>query len=101
MPGRRTALMDIRNLLRHLQASSNISAIGRATGLNRRTILRYRDWAARHDLLTGPLLSLEAFHQLFASSFPPPAPPQTVSSVEPYRALVEQLYAEGVEVLAI
>ena len=42
MAGRRTNLMDIRELLRHLQATSNVSAIHRATGLNRRTILRYQ-----------------------------------------------------------
>jgi transposase len=93
--------MDIRNLLRHLQSSSNVSAIQRATGLNRRTILRYRDWAATHDLLKQPLPSLEALQQLLAATMPPPAPPQTISSVEPYRALVEQLYADGVEGTAI
>jgi hypothetical protein len=49
MAGRRTTLMDIRNLLRHLQHETNISAIERATGLNRRTILRYRDLAQTHD----------------------------------------------------
>jgi ActR/RegA family two-component response regulator len=46
--------MDIRNLLRHLQATSNISAIQRATGLNRRTIQRYRAWATDHGLLERP-----------------------------------------------
>src|SRR5690349_3281127 len=96
MAGRRTDLMELRNLLRHLQAESNISAIGRATGLNRRTIMRYRDWAATHNLLTGPLPPLEQLQQLLASTLPSSAPPQTVSSVEPYRALVEQLYADGV-----
>src|SRR5690242_9733695 len=101
MAGRRTTLMDIRNLLRHLQAETNISAIQRATGLNRRTILRYRDWAATHDLLEQPLPSLEALQQLLAATLPAPVPPQTISSVEPYRALVEQLYADGVEGTAI
>jgi transposase len=93
--------MDIRNLLRHLQASSNISAISRATGLNRRTILRYRDWAQTHDLLTEPLPSLEHLQHLLATTLPSAPPPQTVSSVEPFRALVEQLYAQGVEGTAI
>ena len=93
--------MDIRNLLRHLQASSNISAIQRATSLNRRTILRYRDWAAAHDLLKQPLPSLEALQQLLATTMPSASPPQTISSVEPYRALVEQLSADGVEGTAI
>jgi hypothetical protein len=63
--------MDIRNLLRHLQASSNISAIQRATSINRRTILRYRDWAAIHDLLKQPLPSLEALQQLLTTTMPP------------------------------
>lgn len=93
--------MELRNLLRHLQASSNISAIQRATGLNRRTIMRYRDWAATHNLLSGPLPPLEQLQQLLASTMLSSAPPQTVSSVEPYRALVEQLYADGVEGSAI
>jgi transposase len=93
--------MDLRNLLRHLQASSNVSAIQRATGLNRRTILRYRDWAATHTLLTTPLPPLEQLQQLLATTMPPASPPQTVSSVEPYRALVEELYAAGVEGTAI
>jgi transposase len=93
--------MDVRNLLRHLQASSNISAISRATSLNRRTIVRYRDWAASHDLLSGPLPSLEHLQHLLATTLPSTPPPQTVSSVEPFRALVEQLYAQGVEGTAI
>src|SRR5437868_3873001 len=78
MAGRRTTLMDIRNLLRHLQVETNISAIERATGLNRRTILRYRDWASTHDLLTGPLPSLEALQQLLTDTLPFPAPPEAL-----------------------
>jgi transposase len=93
--------MDIRNLLRHLQTTSNLSAVQRATGLNRRTIQRYRDWAAAHDLLESPLPALEQLQQLVATTLTPPSPPQTVSSVEPYRDLVVQLYAAGVEGTAI
>ncbi len=93
--------MDIRNLLRHLQATSNISAIQRATGLNRRTIHRYRTWATEQELLARPLPPLEELQQLLATTFTPAPPPQTVSSVEPYRDLVVQLYAEGVEGTAI
>jgi transposase len=93
--------MDIRNLLRHLQTTSNLSAVQRATGLNRRTIQRYRDWAAEHDLLETPLPPLEQLQQLVATTLTPPSPPQTVSSVEPYRELVVQLHAAGVEGTAI
>ena len=101
MAGRKTALMDLRELLRHLQASSNISAIGRATGLNRRTIMRYRSWAAEHNLLSGPLPALEDLQQLVATTLQSSPPPQTVSSVEPYRERVLALHAQGVEGTAI
>src|SRR5690349_20883003 len=104
MAGRRTAVMDIRNVVRHLRATANLSAIQRATGLNRRTLARYRTWAQTHGWLdpTRPLPALEEFQQLLATTLEAPAPPpQTVSSVEPYRALVEQLQAQGVEGTAI
>ncbi len=93
--------MDIRNLLRHLQATANISAIQRATGLNRRTIQRYRTWATEQGLLERPLPPMEELQHLIATTFTPPPPPQTVSSVEPYRDVVVQLYSEGVEGTAI
>ncbi len=93
--------MDIRNLLRHLQVTSNISAIQRATGLNRRTIHRYRTWAIAQGLLDQPLPPLEELQHLLATTLELPKPPQTISSVEPYRDLVVQLYAEGVEGTAI
>ena len=93
--------MDIRELLRHVQATSNISAIQRATGLNRRTIQRYRAWAATQGLLEGPLPPLEDLQHLVATTMTPPPPPQTVSSVEPYREAVAQLHHAGVEGTAI
>lgn len=86
MAGRRTPLVDIRTVVRYLQASTSVSATGRATGLNRRTIMRYRTWAEQQGLLNPPrpLPSLEEMQELLARTFPPPpSPPQTVSSVEP------------------
>ena len=47
--------MDVREILRHLQTTTNLSAIQRATGLNRRTLMRYRAWATEQGLLAGPL----------------------------------------------
>lgn len=93
--------MDIREVLRHLQATSNISAIQRATGLNRRTITRYHLWARHHGLLDRPLPPLEELQSLVATTLAPSPPPQTVSSVEPYRVLVVQLHTDGVEGTAI
>jgi hypothetical protein len=47
--------MNIRELVRHMQATPSDRALQRATGLNRRTIHRYRTWAQAQGLLTGPL----------------------------------------------
>jgi transposase len=96
--------MDIRTVVRYLQASTSVSATGRATGLNRRTIMRYRSWAQQHGLLDsqGPLPSLEEMQALLARTLPPPAPPpQTISSVEPYRDLVQTLSQQQVAGTAI
>lgn len=93
--------MDIRELLRQLRATPNDSAVRRATGLNRRTIQRYRQWAQDHDLLDGPLPPIEQLQTLVATTLTAPAPPQTVSAVEPYRDLVLQLHRDGVAGTAI
>jgi hypothetical protein len=73
MAGRSIDLMDVRGGLRHLQTTTNLSAIQRATGLNRRTLMRYRAWATEQGLLTGPSPSLEALQQLVARTLSPPA----------------------------
>jgi transposase len=93
--------MDIRELLRYIQQTPSDRAVARATGTHRRTVQRYRQWASAQGLLSGPLPPLGELHALVAQTCPTPLPPQTVSSVEPYRALVERLYAEGVEGTAI
>src|SRR5262245_55786731 len=104
MAGRRTSLMDIRTVVRYLRATPNLSAIGRATGLNRRTIRRYHRWARAQGLLdpTRPLPELEALRDLASTTLSLAAPPpQTISSVEPYREVVSPLHAQGVAGTAI
>ncbi|MGH8059566.1 MAG: IS21 family transposase [Candidatus Entotheonellia bacterium] len=93
--------MDLRELLRYLQATTNMSVIQRATGLNRRTIARYRTWASAQGLLEQPLPPLEDLQQLIATTLELPPPPQTVSSVEPYRDIVVPLQQAGVAGTAI
>jgi transposase len=96
--------MDIRTVVRYLQASTSVSATGRATGLNRRTIMRYRGWAEQQGFPDPqrPLPALEEMQALLDRTLPPPAPPpQTVSSVEPYRELVSALYRQQVAGTAI
>jgi len=93
--------MDLRELLRHLQATTNVSAIRRATGLDRRTIDRYRTWAVAQGLLDQPLPPLEDLQQLIATTLELPPPPQIVSSVAPYGELVVPLHRTGVAGTAI
>ena len=95
--------MDLREVVRHFRATTNLSAVQRATGLNRRTLARYRAWAQTHGLLEceRPLPALEELQQLVARTLTPSPPPQTLSSIEPYRALVTQLREQGVEGTAI
>ena len=103
MAGRHVPVHDLRELLRHLQSTVNDSEVQRATGLNRRTIARYRAWASQQALLdpAQALPPLEELQQLTASTLAIRPPPQTVSSLEPHRDLVLQLHAQGVEGAAI
>src|SRR5215211_7064382 len=80
MAGRRIDTMDVRELVRHLRDTTNDSAVQRTTGLNRRTIQRYRRWAHAQGLLDGPLPPIEVLHALVITTLTSPPPPQTTSS---------------------
>ena len=56
--------MDIRELLRHLRATASDRAVQRDTNIDRRTVQRYRAWAAAQELLSGPLPALEDLQRL-------------------------------------
>jgi transposase len=101
MPGKRKTNMEVREILRQLQKGQSIRAIAKAMALDRKTVTRYRTWAVEQDLLDRPLPSLGELNELLAKTLKPPAPPQNVSSVEPYRELVSKLRREGVEMAAI
>ncbi len=98
MAGRR---IDIRELVRHLRANDSDRAVQRDTGIDRRTVQRYRAWAAEQALLTGPLPALEELQRLLQQTLAAPAPPQMVSSVEPFRSQVIELRAQATEMAAI
>jgi transposase len=93
--------MDIRELVRRLQRGQSNRAVAKALGIDRKTVARYRTWAAEQGLLTGPLPPLGELHQLLAGTMKSTPPPQNVSSVEPYRDVVIQLRQQGVERAAI
>ncbi|MBW2123351.1 MAG: IS21 family transposase [Deltaproteobacteria bacterium] len=93
--------MDIRELLRHLRQGESNRAIGRALGMNRKTVGRYRRWAGRQGLLKGELPSLERLERLLKETFLCGCAPQNVSSVQGFCEYVLGLRREGVEIAAI
>lgn len=101
MPNRRMKTVDIREMIHHLRRYQSDRAVQRVTGVHRKTVKRYRSWAAAQGLLEGSLPSLAELEQLVRQTLPEKPPPQNVSSVEPYRDLVSQLRKEGVEIAAI
>jgi transposase len=93
--------MDIRELLRQLRQGQSARAVARATGVDRKTVARYRNWARKHGLLSGSLPPLGDLHRLLEETLNTPPPPQNASSVEPYRAQVEKMRQQGVEIAAL
>jgi transposase len=101
MPGKRKDAMDVREMLRRLRKGQSDRALARAMGIDRKTVGRYRTWAGELGLLEGPLPPLEELSRLMQETLKNEPPPQNVSSVEPYRELVQRLRREGVEIAAI
>ena len=84
MAYRRIAVMDLRELIRLLRAGESDRRIAELLGHNRRTIIRYRQWATEPGLLTGELPTLATLQRLLHETLPVPLPPQQTSSVACY-----------------
>lgn len=93
--------MDIRELVRHMRQTASDREVARETGAHRKTVQRYRGWAAAQGLLAGPLPPPEELRRLVERTFAPLPAPQTVSTVAPYREQAIALYQAGVEGTAI
>jgi transposase len=98
---RRKNIMDIREIVRQVRAGQSNRAIGREMSIDRRTVARYRAWAEAQGLLEGDLPELGALHQLVEETLPESQPPQNLSTVEPYREVVEKLRKQSVEIAAV
>jgi transposase len=94
-------VLDIREILRHLQQGAGVRTTARSLRVSRKTVARYRDWAAGQGLLAGPLPDPKALQQRLAASLPVAEPPRTPSQVEPFRQRVLELRRQGVECAAI
>jgi len=93
--------MDIREVVAHIRAGSSDRQIERDIGLDRRTAKRYREWAEGEGLLEGSLPAIEDLQARLEKTQPEKQPPQNVSTVEPYREMVEKLVKEKVAAKAI
>lgn len=100
MSGKETTVLDIREILRHLQQGRADRAIARALGLSRPTVAKYRQWAAAEGLLQEPLPAPAELQARLQATHTPP-PPETPSTVEPYRAYVIELRERGTEIQAV
>ena len=82
MPGRRKTSMDIRELILQLRRSRSDRAVARASGVHRRTVKRYRQWASEQGLLAGALPGVEGLEALVQSTLPEKPPPQNVGNTQ-------------------
>lgn len=101
MAGKRKKIVDIYALLQHLRAGASNRGIKRDLSIDRRTAQKYRKWAEEYGLLNGTLPPIEELYQLLEETMPSKQPPQSQSSVAPYRKLVVKLREQDVEVSAI
>lgn len=101
MTERRLALMNIRELIRHIQEEPSNRKIEQQTGIDRRTVKRYRAWATAQKLLDGPLPSHEALKGLLDETLPEKKPPQNQSTTVGYGEMIEELLSQNVKVTAI
>ena len=93
--------MDIREMLRRIQVGQGDRGIHRDLGIHRDTVKKYREWAIEQGLLEGTLPPLDELHRLIEETMPSPAPPQNVSTVEPYREIVKEMRRKKVDMKAI
>lgn len=93
--------MDIREMLNQLRSGASDRQISKDMEIDRRTVKRYREWAQKQGLMEGDMPRLEEIQELAARTLTTTPPPQNVSTVEPYRELVEKLVDAEVEATAI
>ena len=88
------------DLIHRLRAGESERRIARDLGLSRPTVHKYRELAEAHGYLK-PGSPMPDAATLRAVLGPDPQPPRRVSSVEPYRDLVQRLVDQQVEMTAI
>jgi transposase len=89
-----------RELIYRLRLGQSDRAIARDLGISRITVRKYRGLSEARGYLdpASPLPEVQAIAHALG---PAPRPPCPVSSVQPYRQLVEQFLTEGLEMMTI
>lgn len=102
MSGRRTSVIDIREILRRVRLGESDRAIRKALRVSRKTVKKYREWGEQSGLLLlDELPPNDELHALLQATLPEVPPPLTGSTVEPYRDLVVHWRKRGLEAKAI
>ena len=101
MANRRIATMDIKEIIRLLRAGESDRTIARLVDANRRTVVRYREWATDQGLLKGELPAAATLERLLATTLPTLAPPQQTSAVATYGEEIARMRERGMEMAAI
>ena len=101
MAGRRTEVLDVREMVRRFKLGESDRQVAQDLGANRRTVQKYRKlarqegWLKRQDLPTSGEIELRLAKLSPQTIFGPE------SSVESHRKIVTTLHETGVETMAI
>lgn len=98
MAGRRRSVLDIREMLRRFRLGETDRRVARDLRASRRTVKRYRAWAASEGLLKGDLPEPGALDDKLRALEGRGKETGPASTVEPYREVVVELRRRGVEV---
>lgn len=101
MVSRRKTVTMIREILVQLRGGISERQVAERLEISRNTVKRYRRWAKRQGLLKGALPENGELERLLDATLPSVTVPQHISTVEPYREVVEKLRREGHEIAAI
>jgi transposase len=94
-------VLDVRELIRRLQAGATDRAIARELGMARKTAAKYRAWAEDEGWIESALPPLEELDARVRARLPHSNLPRTPFKAEPHRAVIEALRGKGVEIQAI
>lgn len=101
MAGRNLMVLDVRELMRRVQAGETDRTIARGLEVARKTVAKYRAWAVREGWVDGPLPALDELDARVRALLAGSNLPVTPFKAEPFREMIVAQRAEGVEVQAI